>query len=248
MSETSSQIAVFMIILGVLTPIFTYAFIDLDLDQTGIGETTTTLDPGDLVAVGLTLEKDQRYLLTYDNYVEFNLSQDFRMRWDRDILGRTMFQFFTQGLPIDWVFKVYYPVFVNNELYNNPAVGTTNYKKVTNQTIINNFGIDSNRNGAPLNWTRISIRDLGYEVFITCEKYDNNITAAIESGELNATLGEVVTTEEYNPDNFIKFYWGLINGRDTYGLPDSLAWVFRLQVLLTIYAGVVLVRDLLPLI
>lgn len=248
MSETSSQIAVFMIILGIITPIFTYAFTDLDLNQDP-GITSELLDPSDLVKIGVALESEERGLLTYDNYLEFvNVSETFRVRWDRDILGRTKFIFFTEAIPSDWIFKAYHPVFINNQLYNYEKGGTSNYNPVVNSTIIYNFGIDPPGANITdrLNWTRISVRDLGFELFITCEKYDNNITLAIESGELNVTLGEAISTEEYDPDNFINFYWGLVNGRETYGLPEALTWVFRIQALLTIYAGVVLVRDLLP--
>lgn len=240
MSETGNQIAVFMIILGVISPVFTYAFMNVSMDQDYQGE-LTYLSKEDLLASRIYIEGDERHTITFSNYVEFvNLSQPFRVKWVDELIHPDKFVFYTEVFPSDWIFKKYHAVHINDELYNFEKGGVVNYKPVTNQTIVLNF------NTTGYNWTRASARSLGYEMFFTCEKYDNNITQAIASGELNITIGRAISTEEYDPDNLASFYWGLVSGRETYGLPDSLSWLFRLQGLLIVFAGGYLIKDLLP--
>jgi len=243
MSENGSvySIAITLLILNIVTPVFVFALTDLSIDQ-NYQEGIAYLNEDDLIASGIYLRTDERHLLTYagaPDYVEFvNTTQVFRVRWADlgGVLTDHEFEIYTKlygELNDWWISAELRKVIINREIYQ--AGLTPRY--------IRNSTIGSNWNNE-YNWTRASIPSLGTELFFTCEKYNNNITQALDAGELNVTAGTTIDYEEFTPRNFISWYFGQLTGANYYDMPVYISWVFRIQAVLLIFSGAIIARDL----
>lgn len=235
MSETVYNIGIFLLILNIVLPVFTYSLMDISEDQNPLNE-VRSLDLDSLIESGIYLEKDERHNITFGNIAEFNISRPVRVWWRDLAISTDYFWIYTNRFNIEyggnWPFKDTVVSYINGELYNL-------INQITNQTIINEYDYD-------YNWTRVSLSEIGHELFFTCEKYGNNITLAVNSGELNITLGKPVEFEDFGAGEFVNWYWGLLSGQDSYDLPLVLAWIFRIQTVLLIVSAVIIGRDLLP--
>lgn len=236
---TVYSIAVTLLVLNIVTPIFTYALTDLSTDQ-DFSEELEYLDLEDLISAGVYLRSDERYLLTYEgtpDYITFlNTSKALRVRWwdtgdiDHDLEIYTKLY----GELNDWWLVAHLErTLIGNDVYQEGL----NPDYISNNTIAVNF--DSR-----YNWTRARIPSLGAELFFTCEAYDNNISQAIDAGILNVTAGNSLNYENFTPLNFLGWYWGQLSGADYYDMPAYIAWIFRLQAVLLIFSGVIIARDL----
>lgn len=238
--------ALYLLILNVVTPIFAYAFTDLTLSQTGYEGQTDYLDEDKLRKAEVFIDADERYVLTWGGTpITFvNSSQELRIDWKNYAVGPEQFRFYTRWWPDvnpywnEWTIDRQ-AVWING-VYHDPN-GDVKIP-ITNQTILNAWDIE-------YNWTRISQRTLGMEIFVTCEGYNNSIVSAMAAGELNMTVGDIVETAAsgVSPVGFIKFYSGLVTGENLYDLPEAVAWIFRLEALIFMFTLVVIGRDMLPL-
>lgn len=202
------------------------------------------MDEDVMRAAGIVLDIDERGNLVYEGAaVEFvNLTIPFRIDWVAQAIGPAVFRFYTRFMPdvnpswSAWLIS-HKPVWINGEYYDpNEAITA----KVTNQTILTGWNQDHN-------WTRITQKEIGFEMFITCEKYGHDIIAAIDAGDLNITIGQALNQDgQMDASGFIRFYSGLVSGENLYDLPEPVAWFFRLEALLFMFSLVVIARDLIP--
>jgi hypothetical protein len=243
MSDNSGvySIAITLLILNIVTPIFVFALTEITTSQDFSNE-IDYLSEEDLISAGVYLQSDERYLLTYQgspDYVEFiNTSKVLRVRWFDPGLAPSRFEIYTKlfgQLNNYWLFAHLEKTIVSGETYQEGTPPNIDY--LTNQTILNAW---SNQ----YNWTRASVPPLGVELFFTCEKYSNNITLALDSGELNVTAGTTLDYSNFTPLNFISWYWGQLSGAEYYDMPVYIAWIFRLQAVMLIFSGVIIARDL----
>lgn len=230
-------LAIFLLVLNVVVPIFTYSLMDIRVNQ-GFDDELSFLNEEDLIDAGIYIEKQERYNITLGQVIEFsNATNTLRVFWD-DPTYWPNFQFYTNRGPAvlgEWPFKDFQRVYIGGELY---IYSVLSDKLITNQTIITNFDQDRN-------WTRASLPDIGAEIFFTCEAYDHNITEAIlVQGLVNVTLGNSVDFVEVDALKFMAWYWGLLSNTNTYNLPASVSWVFRIQAVLLIFTAIIIARDL----
>lgn len=237
MSETVHGIAVYLLILNILLPGFVYGFVGFS--ASGPGE-VDLIDEDSLVLSGIYIDPIEKRSLTYGTYTEFdNSSKVWRVRWYKPSLGQANWRFYVETIPSDWVFQLETPVIIGGELHS-----ATENTYITNATIISSW---EGGPGEASNWTRVSLRDLGLEAFITCEKYNHNITEAVlNQGEVNITVGEPINFNDFTGENFMNWYWGLVSGSENYGLPAFVQWLFQIQAILLIFSAVIIARDLLP--
>lgn len=230
-------IAISLLILNIVTPIFTYALTNIAPDQ-DFGDQVNYLDEEDLIESGIYLQAESRGLLTYGNYVQFNSSGEiFRVRW-ADFINHDFEVYTNVFLDIGgtWLLANLLEVRIDGDRYQTGLL--PDY--LTNNTIIEHWKVE-------YNWTRIEVPRIGAQVFITCEKYGNNITEALRQGELNVTTGNAINYENFTPLAFIGWYWGTLSGADYYNMPAYVSWIFRLQAILLIFSGIIIARDLIGL-
>lgn len=240
MSDSNGSVyglAIFLLTMNIVIPIFTYSLSDISLDQ-DFTNSIRYLDQDSLIDSGIYIDQQERYNITLGQVIEFvNTSQVLRVYWDDPAVWPN-FQFYTNRGPVvlgDWPFKNFQRVWIGGELYTYGLIGA---ELITNQTIISNFDTDRN-------WTRASLPDIGAEAFFTCEAYDNNITEAIlDQGLVNITIGTAVDFAEVDHTKFMAWYWGLLTNTSTYNLPASIAWIFRIQAILLIFTSIIIARDL----
>lgn len=239
MSETVHGIAVYLMILNIVLPGFVYAFVnfsDTAPPETGL------IDQESLITSGLYLEGTETHNLTYGNYAEFtNSSTIWRLKWFKPTVSQANWYFYKEAIDYgDWIFQEQLPVVIAGELHT-----VVQSSHIGNQTII---GAWEGGPGLDTNWTRVSLKSLGLEAFITCEGHSHNITdAVLVHGEVNVTAGKPVDFEDLDASNFIQWYWGLLTGSQSYGLPAFVQWLFQIQAVLLIFSAVIIGRELLPL-
>lgn len=233
-------IAITLLILNIVTPVFVFAFTDINIGA-DYSEELKYLDESDLIEAGIYLQGDEKYTLEYDgapDYIEFvNVTEALRVRWASAYINRD-FGIYTKQVAIPytewWLIANLIKVEFGADIYQEGL--TPVY--ITNNTIVEHWDNDHN-------WTRCKVPRLGLELFFTCEAYDNNITEAIDAGLLNVTAGQALNYQNFTPLNFIAWYWGqLTGGSNYYSMPSYIAWIFRLQAILLIFSGVIIARDL----
>lgn len=243
MSERVYGVAMSLLLWSLVFPMFAYALTDLS-PETNIQGEIEFLSADNLIEEGIYLRSQERHSLAYNDLVTFELNEtdkQMRVRWDKPLLASQSLWAFYQPAIWDigdnptWLGPTYLAVNVGGTTFN-PSAFSSDYPN--NLTMITNFNYNQN-------WTRISVKSLGAEVFITAEKADNNITQAIlYDGLVNVTVGQAINYEEFKPLAFMSWYWSLLTDQNTYGLPIFLAWLLRFNAILTIFTGVIIVREL----
>lgn len=114
--------------------------------------------------------------------------------------------------------------------------------------IANNMTILSNWD-PKFNYSRFILED-GYQIFFTPNDPSENLsTALFDQAHLNCTIG--ITLSEAGANfgfmQFINWYWSIMIGSHSYGLPAFMSWVVRLISALTLLSGVLLAREMLRL-
>jgi len=108
-----------------------------------------------------------------------------------------------------------------------------------NVTILSNFD-------PQWNYSRFILED-GYQIFFTPNNPNDNLSKAIyETGHLNCTIGisAVESGAGFNFGQFVTWYWSIIIGSNSYGLPTFLSWIVRIISALTLLSGILLAREL----
>jgi len=111
--------------------------------------------------------------------------------------------------------------------------------------IANNLTILSNYNPR-FNFSRFILED-GYQIFFTPYDPNDNLSRALyETGHLNCTIGISVVESGggFNFSQFVTWYWSIIMGSNSYGLPTFLSWIVRIISALTLLSGILLAREL----
>ena len=111
-----------------------------------------------------------------------------------------------------------------------------------NMTILSNWD-------PKFNYSRFILED-GYQIFFTPYDPNDNLSKAIfDTAHLNCTIG--ITLSEaganFNFMQFINWYWSIMIGSNSYGLPAFMSWIVRLISALTLLSGVLLAKEMLRL-
>ena len=239
-SAKMTGLYIFILILNLVFPVLGYTF-------TAFGQQAERyemdLDPDALMAIGITLVDGESHTLTFkagtwEYYTVINVSV--RAQWDTHELltlpdedGIRLEKQSALSKAFDnWWIPYTVPVksILTNEWFTD----------LRNDTIVRDFD-------PQYNWSRFVIKD-GHYIFVTPFSTDGNITKAVyEDGILNMTIAK--SFDEDTTFNFLRFvgwYTSLLVGDQSWGLPSIFSWVIRLLGALSVFAVVMLTRDLIP--
>lgn len=235
-----TRIYVFILVINLVFPVLGYTF-------TAFGEQSEryemSLDPNALMEIGLNLVDAESHVLnfsdgTWDLYELVNVS--IRASWDTHRLVALIYEDairFQKQSPLSLAFDVWltpYTVSVKSIQTNEW------YPQIRNETILRDYDTE-------FNWTRFVLKD-GHHVFITPFLTDGNMTYALyEGGALNVTIAKSFDEDTtFNFWRFVGWYSSLMLGDQSFGLPSVFAWVIRILGALSVFAVVMLTRDLIP--
>lgn len=194
------------------------------------GDYDITLDIVDLYISGIMIGEHDDGNVTYDGgWVYFEINEtNIRFDWEHRLLGigdalyaQIDSHFFGFPMWIDFSWQ-----------------DIKGQDFIKNETIIDRWEPDNN-------WTMIHGLT-GYVLFITDPLKDGNITRAVqEDGEITLTLCQnIAWSESPSLTSFMSWYFGLVTGTETWGLPDNFSIIVRVMTLLGMFAGIFLLSEL----
>ena len=239
-SASMTKLYIFVLVLNLIFPVLGYTF-------TAFGGEAERyeldLDADSLMEIGLNLVDAESHQLTFaaagwDEWTVINTS--IRAQWASHRIYLLTYQDEIQFQKQSALSKAFdnwwtpYVAAVKSLKSNEWFVG------IKNETIVRDF--DSN-----YNWSRFVLRD-GHHVFITPASTDGNITKAVyEDGLLNCTIAKSFDEDTtFNFWRFVGWYSSLLIGDQSWGLPSVFAWALRILGALSVFAVVMLTRDLIP--
>lgn len=239
-SASMTRLYVFILVLNLVFPILGYTFTTFGTQSERY---ELALDADSLMTIGLNLVDGESHNLTWKGgHIEYLLlNTSIRAEWDHFRQGASAIfydgiSFFKQSALSKafntWIGK--YTVAVK-------SVGSNEwFFTLRNETIVRDFNTE-------YNWSRFVLED-GHHVFITPFANDGNITKAVYvDGNLNVTLAKSFDEDTtFNFWRFVGWYSSLLLGDQSWGLPSIFAWVLRILGALSVFAVVMLTRDLIP--
>jgi len=111
-------------------------------------------------------------------------------------------------------------------------------KLMSNDTIVRDWNGD-------YNWSRFILAD-GHMVFITPFLGHGNITRAVyEDAHINMTIAKTFEQEtDFNFWRFVSWWSSIMVGANSWGLPSMFSWVLRILGALSVFATVMLTKEL----
>lgn len=228
-SGSMTRIYLFVLILNVVFPVLGYTFTTFGDDQQAY---EIDLDQDALMAAGITLSDAESHNLSYPSpWVEYTLQNStIRAKWQynaiafqkRSAIGRAF---------NSWIFP--YVIDVKSVLSNRW------HGSVYNSTIVSDFNTE-------YNWTRFILED-GNHIFVTPYADDGNISKAIWiDGHVNVTIAKSFEESgtNFNFWNFLGWYSSLLIGDQSWGLPDIFSWFIRILGVISLFAMIMLTKDL----
>ena len=223
------EIAITMLLVSILFHYFSYSFTITAIDYS---DYDISIDIIDIYASGMMLGENDAHNISFQTgpypWTEFNIENStIRFLW-RDFItvgdaigSQTKAQFFgfDSWINFDWV-------------------NIQGQRFIRNETIIDRWDNENN-------WTMIQAQT-GYVLFITDPAKQGNIThAVLVDGNLTLTLAQnVAWAEEPSVTSFISWYFGLVTGSESFGLPENFAIIVRIMTLLGMFAGIFLLSEL----
>ena len=241
MSDNGSMknLYIFVLVLNLIFPVLSYTF-------TAFGEQSeryeTDLDPDSLMMIGLNLVDGESHNLTWEGeWVYYELiNVSIRAQWHSYfILPVRMGIRFQKQSAVSQAFKTWlFPYTVEIK-----SVASNEWFLILrNETIVRDFDTD-------YNWSRFVLKD-GHHVFVTPFANDGNITKAVyEDGHLNVTIAKSFQEEDttFNFWRFVGWYSSILIGDQSWGLPSVFGWVIRILGALSVFAVVMLTKELISL-
>lgn len=227
-----TRIYIFVLVLNIVFPVLGYTFTTYEEE---IEDYEISLDLDSLSSAGITFVDAESHNITYDGpwveYVLLNLT--IRSSWYADAVV------FQKRSPIGTAFNTWlFPYFVDiKSLQTNVWSGA-----LRNVTIIDDWDTE-------YNWSRFVLQD-GHQIFVTPFATDGNITKAVfDDGHLNVTIARTFEEDESNFNfwNFIGWYTSLLIGNQSWGLPQIFGWFLRILAGISVFAVVMLSKELIRL-
>ena len=235
-----TELYVFILVLNLIFPVLGYTFTVFGAQS---GRYEMDLDPDSLMLIGLNLVGGESHTLTFkagtwEYYTVINTS--IRAQWathelltlpDEDGIRLEKQSAVSKAFNNWWIpYTVPVKSIRSNEWFTD----------IRNDTIVRDFD-------PRYNWTRFVIKD-GHHIFITSFLTDGNISKAVyEDGILNMTIAQSFDEDTtFNFWRFVGWYSSLLIGDQSWGLPSIFSWVLRILGALSVFAMVMLTRDLIP--
>ncbi len=225
------EIAITMLLVSILFHYFSYSFTITAIDYSDYDITISIID---LYSTGIMIGENDEHNISYnpllftDVWTFFNIENStIRLQWrdqliaDDSIRAQIQAKFFGFPMWVDFDWAVQGQDFIYNE-----TIIVLYGREYDNMTIIRAL--------------------TGYVLFITDPLKQGNITRAVQvDGNLTLTLAQnVAWAEEPNITSFISWYFGLVTGTESFGLPDNFAIIVRIMTLLGMFAGIFLLSEL----
>ena len=239
-SPKTTSLYIFILVLNLIFPVLGYTFTSFGSEAQRY---ELNLDPDSLMEIGLNLVDAESHVLTFgaagwEEYTLINVS--IRAQWARHRIVALIYEDdirFQKQSALSKAFNIWltpYTVEVKSIASNEWFVG------LRNDTILRDY--DTN-----FNWTRFVLKD-GHHVFVTPFVDDGNMTYALfEGGVLNVTIAKSFDEDTtFNFWRFVGWYSSLLIGDQSWGLPSMFSWVLRILGALSVFAVVMLTRDLIP--
>ncbi len=237
-----TKLYLFVLILNLIFPVLAYTF-------TAFGETEeryeTNLNPDSLMSIGINLVDGESHNFTFkaEEWVEYLLlNTTIRARWYETKRGALAPKIdaieFQKQSTLSKAFDSWYSPY---QVYIKSIASNEWFPVLRNETILRDFDTE-------FNWSRFVLED-GHHVFITPFADDGNMSKAIYvDGALNVTLAKSFDTEtNFNFWRFLGWYSSLLIGDQSWGLPSMFGWVIRILGALSIFAVIMLTKELIKL-
>lgn len=239
-SASMTRLYVFILVLNLVFPVLGYTFTSFGAQSERY---ELALDQDSLMIIGLNLIDAESHVLTWDDgtwdeYTLINVS--IRASWARQRIGVLNFKDgirFEKQSALSKAFDLWfipYTVNVKSLLSNEWFI------VLRNETILRDFD-------TTFNWSRFVLHD-GHHLFVTPFAADGNMSYALtDGGVLNVTIAKSFEEDTtFNFWRFVGWYSSLLIGDQSWGLPSVFGWLIRILGALSVFAVVMLTRDLIP--
>jgi hypothetical protein len=237
-----TKLYVFVLVLNIIFPVFGYTFTTFESDPE---DYEISLDMDTLNMAGINLIDGESHNMTYNGawvyYTELNTTirahfqDDIRDPWITIIGdGIGLQKRGAVSIALD-TWALAYTVSVKSWETNEWL------KLISNSTIVRDYNED-------YNWSRFILYD-GTQIFVTSHESHQNITRAVyEDGHVNMTLGRTLEeSSAFNFRRFVTWYMSIMVGSNSWGLPSMFSWVLRILGAMSVFAVVLLSRELIRL-
>ena len=222
---------------SLIFPVLGYTFTNLP-DSIGIYD--VSLSAESLMLAGITLRDGETHDLTYEGgfqYYDIG-NKSYRSAWDADWHDPWITPI-GDGVVVErpGLFEWWDP----GKLVLKSWLTSATSKVISNVTIVNEWDIN-------YNWTRFTT-DSGFQVFIT--QYTRGVsinTAVFDEGHLNVTVATALEeTSNFNFQKFVAWYFSMLLGETSFGLPSVFSWLIRLISAISVLSSILLAKELISL-
>jgi len=237
-----TRIYLFVLILNIVFPVLGYTFTSFGGSPE---DYEISLDENSLLVIGINFVDAESHDLEYNGAWKYYvlLNSTIRARYMDDFPFSTLYApedgigFQKQGV----ISKAFDSWFMPRSVGVKSVLSNIWMRQISNATIITEWNEE-------FNWSRF-ILQTGHQVFITPFATDGNITKAVfEDAHLNCTIAKSFEEDtSFNFWTFIGWYTSLMIGDQAWGLPSMFAWVLRILGAISVFAVVMLTKELIRL-
>lgn len=238
MSETrNTRLYVMVLAFTLVFPVLGFTFTTF---PDTVGDYDITIDANQLMLAGITLTEAESHDLTWTGAFQyFNISgKSYRTQWKAGWRDPWLTPL-GDGICLEQpgIFGYWDP---DKLVFKSWETGNT-FKLLTNATLVNEYNTD-------YNWTRLNTVS-GLVVLVT--PYTRGVSmnqAVYVDAHLNFTMGTALDeTSNFNFRQFTNWYFSLLVGDTTYGLPSVFSWVVRIISGISVLSAILLAKDLISL-
>lgn len=240
-SRTSFKLYIFILVLNLVFPVLGYTFTTFGGD---IAEYEIGLDPDMLAMAGITLADAETHNITYNGgWVTFTEINTTIRATFMDAIYNPWYTLIGDGMTFEKQTSIGRALDLWGGWYSYKmdvkSLNTNEWTKIlSNETIVRDWDID-------YNWSRFILAD-GHNIFITPYDTHGNITRGVYvDAHLNCTIAMTFGTDtNMNFWQFIGWYASIMVGSNSWGLPSMFSWLIRVLGALSVFAIVMLTKEL----
>lgn len=243
MSESGGMksLYIFVLVLNIVFPVMTYTFTTFGSSPEGY---EIDLDNDALMMAGIHLVHGESHNLSYVGgwviWTDINVTIRASFRANQKNPWFTNLGDGVQLQKQSAIDRALGPTsFINPYVVPLKSVITNKWHRcVKNITIVSDYDRD-------FNWSKFVTMD-GHTIFLTPHESHGNMTKAVyEDAHLNCTIAKTYEEEtNFNFWRFIGWYTSLMIGSESWGLPSIFSWVLRILGAVSLFAGIMLTKEL----
>lgn len=233
----SPRLVIFMLIFSMLFAPLSYAFTMLGVDEP-TEYIETGLDSDAIISLGLTIANSQYENVTFEGgwfYYELNTLR-VRVRWVN--ATEDYFEFDSQSHPIE-IFANTWFLPTDSQIIKPDGLGLSRNGTIKETDVISYYQ-------SVYHWTRFIIKEFALNLFFAPDNNTISIIDQLDSGTIKVVMARVTDeTDNFNFLSFVNWYWNLITGQNTFGLPPIFSWIIRIITAIQFVCAVWVTKDLL---